>query len=297
MKWLNPVSRQELVHGYGTHDFLRLVDLAALEQDVREEAGAVGARQRERPEGCRLHDRERFFCEQQFAGLVVHQPAPELVGLRRELIAAPLPDVDHTCDAGEGFVDLAGERERRYGIHELEPVRCLDQLTRERSARELDGASAIFAETLLLDRAHTEQETGPDVVLVDALPLRLDDRVVRRVELARDDQERRNVFAELRSRPVYPFAQPQEQLGGLSGASRRDDRQHPRVGEHDVGSDSDIVDFAERCGEVGGRAEHVRVCFGDPQVTEHVGAVADLRRLVERTPQVGGRRLGCTLCE
>ena len=45
------------------------------------------------------------------------------------------------------------------------------------------------------------------------------------------------------------------------------------------------------------RADHVRVCLGDPQVAEHLGAVARLRRLVERAPQVGGRRLGRTLCE
>jgi len=58
------VARQELVDGYSSDDLLGLADLVALEQDVREESRAVGIRQRERPEGRRLDDRESFFREE-----------------------------------------------------------------------------------------------------------------------------------------------------------------------------------------------------------------------------------------
>ena len=209
MKWLNPVARQELFDGYGSEDSLRLAEPVALEQDVREEAGAVGVRQRERPERRRLHDRERFFREQQFAGLVEHQTAPELVGLRSELVAAPPPDLDHACEAGEGFVYLPGERERRDGIDQLEAVGCLDQVARQCLARELDRANAILAQAPLLDCANAEQETGADLVSVDSLPLRLNDRVLSWVELTGDDQKSGDVFGELVVLRAHPFAQSQ----------------------------------------------------------------------------------------
>ena len=116
--------------------------------------------------------------------------------LRGELVAAPLPDLDHACEAGEGFVDVAGERERRDRIHELEAVGGFDQLARPSlSARA--RSSTILAQTRLLDRADAEQETGADLCSVDALPLRLNDPVLSRVELTSDDQQGSDVFAEL----------------------------------------------------------------------------------------------------
>ena len=52
------------------------------------------------------------------------------MGLHGELVAVPLPELDHACEAGKSLVDLARERERRHGIDELEAVGCLDQVAR-----------------------------------------------------------------------------------------------------------------------------------------------------------------------
>ena len=59
------------------------------------------------------------------------------MGPRGKLVPAPLPDLDHACETGEGFVDVPGERERRDRVHELEPVGGFDQLARHRFAGQL----------------------------------------------------------------------------------------------------------------------------------------------------------------
>ena len=80
---------------------------------------------------------------------------------------------------------------------------------------------------------------------VDALPLRLNDRVLSWVELAGDDQQCCDVFAELVALRAFPLAQPQQQLGRFAGPAGWDHGQHPCVGEHDVGPDSDVVGLEE----------------------------------------------------